>query len=289
MSLVKKITRKSFIIRESGRSSDYITPSFGHGCLLNCSYCYMKRNVPEGLTVAKNTMSILTEINNHAYFDSNTPKPNQTDPVFITYDISCNEDFALHHKYHDWVSIFDFFKNHTIAKATFATKIIPKAFLDYNPNKKVRIRFSLMPQKIADIVEPKTAKIYDRISSINTFIEAGYDVHVNFSPVIITETWLEDYQQLFDLLHHLVKFEYKSEVKAEVIFLTHNAKKHEYNLNNDIQGEDLLWTPYIQESKTSIYGGDNIRYQRVLKANYIKQFKALHNAVIPWQEIRYIF
>lgn len=289
MSLIKEVTRKTFLIRESGRSSDYITPSFGYGCLLNCSYCYMKRNLSQGLTVAKNTGDILTEINNHAYFESSTPKPNQTDPRFITYDISCNEDFALHHKYHDWVRIFDFFKNHPIAKATLATKIIPKAFLDYNPEKKVRIRFSLMPQRIADKVEPNTAKIYDRINSINTFIEAGYDVHVNFSPVIVTESWLEDYQQLFELLHHLVKFEHKPNVKAEVIFLTHNVGKHQYNLDNNISGEDLLWTPYIQESKTSIYGGNNIRYQHSLKAKFIEQFKALHNASIPWQEIRYIF
>jgi spore photoproduct lyase len=50
------------------------------------------------------------------------------------------------------------------------------------------------------------------------------------------------------------KEEYKSEVLAEVIFLTHNAKKHQYNLDNNLPGEDLLWTPEIQENKTSQYG-----------------------------------
>ena len=39
MSLVEKVTRKSFKIRPSGRSTDFISPSFGHGCLYNCSYC----------------------------------------------------------------------------------------------------------------------------------------------------------------------------------------------------------------------------------------------------------
>ena len=39
MSILEKVTRKTFTIRESGRSSDYITPSFGYGCLLSCSYC----------------------------------------------------------------------------------------------------------------------------------------------------------------------------------------------------------------------------------------------------------
>jgi hypothetical protein len=31
---MKKVTRKSLIIRESGRSTDFITPSFGYGCKL---------------------------------------------------------------------------------------------------------------------------------------------------------------------------------------------------------------------------------------------------------------
>lgn len=37
MSVVEKVTRKSMVIRPSGRSTDFISPSFGHGCLYNCS------------------------------------------------------------------------------------------------------------------------------------------------------------------------------------------------------------------------------------------------------------
>jgi len=105
--LVESVERKSMLIRPSGRSTDFISPSFGHGCLYNCGYCYMKRHKPEGLTIAdkKSVTDILTEINAHAWFDT-TEKPNQTHDEYITYDISCNEDFALHAKYHDWQRIF---------------------------------------------------------------------------------------------------------------------------------------------------------------------------------------
>ena len=92
---MQRVIRKTFTIRPSGRSTDYISPSFGFGCLYNCSYCYMKRHKPEGLDIADNVMDILTAINNHAFFDT-TEKPNQTHEKYITYDISCNEDFALH-------------------------------------------------------------------------------------------------------------------------------------------------------------------------------------------------
>ena len=33
------VNRKSMTIRPSGRSTDFISPSFGYGCLFNCSYC----------------------------------------------------------------------------------------------------------------------------------------------------------------------------------------------------------------------------------------------------------
>lgn len=276
------------IIRYSGRSSDYITPSFGYGCLLNCTYCYMKRHLEKGLTVAKNYNDILTAINNHAYFDT-IEKPNQTDEKFITYDFSCNEDFALHLKYHNWKEIFNFFKEHPIAKGTIATKIIPNGLLSYNPNKKIRIRFSLMPQIYSTLLELNTPLIIDRIKAINTFIEAGYDIHINFSPVIVDKHWLLHYEKLFNLVNNNVKEEYKKDVKCEVIFLTHNEQKHLTNLKNNLQGEELLWKPEIQESKISTYGGKNLRYEFQLKDKYIEQFKELHNNIIPWNTIRYIF
>ena len=286
--MIKKVNRKSMTIRKSGRSSDYISPSFGYGCLLNCSYCYMKRHVAKGLTIANNPEIILSEINSHAMF-ATTEKPNQTDPEFITYDIACNEDFALHAKHHDWKRIFQFFVDHPRAKATFATKIIPEEFLKFYPAKKVRIRFSLMPQRIASILEPNTPSIEDRIRAVNRFADAGYEVHLNYSPVVMyKETW-PDYEELFLTVDKWVGDRHRDEVKAEVIFLTHNERKHEYNLVNDIMGEELLWQPKWQETKTSQYGGENIRYKRERKEKWIEDFKLLHDLILPWNTIRYIF
>jgi spore photoproduct lyase len=285
--ILKKVNRKSMIIRPSGRSTDFITPSFGYGCLgFNCTYCYMKRHKPIGLDVATNTNEILTEINNHAMF-ATVDKPNQTHPVFISYDLSCNEDFALHAKHHEWKHIFSFFKEHPIAMGSFATKYVNKNLLTFNPKGKIRIRFSLMPQEWCSILEPNTTSITHRLKAIERFIEAGYDVHVNFSPVIVHKGWLSKYKELFKALDsHVIS---KEKVKCEVIFLTHNEEKHKYNIKNNLPGEELLWVPQIQESKTSQYGGKNIRYKSSLKKKYIQQFTELHNELISWCTIRYIF
>ena len=250
MGLITKDTRKTFIIRPSGRSTD------------------------------------LTAVNNHAYF---TPveKPNQTHPEFTTYDISCNEDFSLHAKYHDWERIFEFFRDHPIAMGSFATKYVNKNLLNFNPEGKIRIRFSLMPQNKATLHEPNTSIIIDRIQAIDRFIDAGYDVHVNFSPIIVYDGWLDDYTYLFELLNVYVRNQ--ETVFAECIFLTHNFKKHTDNMNAHPKSEEDLWMPAMQEPKTSQYGGENIRYKLGHKSEFIKRFINLHNSKIPWNKIRYIF
>ena len=290
MNQIEFVTRKSMTIMPSGRSTDFISPSFGHGCLYNCSYCYMKRHKPINLSIANNTMDILTALNNHCVF-ADVEKPNQTHPEFITYDISCNEDFALHAKHHEWEKIFKFFRDHPQAMGSFATKYVNTDLLKFNPQGKIRVRFSLMPPDWRLILEPHTSTIHDRLRWVERFIEAGYEVHLNFSPVIVHDDWLDKYEELFQHVAYFARaYGWDNDsVKAEVIFLTHNEAKHEYNLAHQLPGEDLLWRPDIQEGKTSQYGGKNIRYKHDLKTEYIKQFVKLHDEIIPWNTIRYIF
>lgn len=284
--MIEKKIRKQLEIKYSGRSTDYLMPTIIFGCGFNCLYCYCKRHKTEGINIATNVGDILTEVNNHAYFTI-VDKPNQTHPEYTTYDIGCNSDMALHAKHYDWLRIFDFFKNHPKAMGSFATKYVNDKLLEYNPEGKIRIRFSLMPQIISDKLEPHTSKIIDRIKAIDRFIDAGYDVHINFSPVVVYDNWLNDYKELFVLVDNYV--ENKNKVKAEVIFLTHNESKHNNNLEINAEAEELLWKPNIQEDKISQYGGKNIRYKHKLKSYYISQWTEVHDKVISWNTIRYIF
>ena len=288
--MIEKVIRKSLDIKYSGRSSDYITPSFGFGCLYKCGYCYMRRHRPEGLEIATNTQDILSAIDQHLS-SLGQKEPNQTHPDLWTYDISCNEDFALHAKHHDVDAIFDYFVNYTDrAMGTFATKYVNKDLLKYDPKQRIRIRFSLMPQQLSTVLEPNTSKIVDRIKAVNDFIEAGYDVHLNFSPVIFNPGTGDLYKELFFEVQNLIKPQYKSQVKAEVILLTHNEKLHLYNLSKGLKDtEDLLWHPERQRLKQSSYGSINLRYNPNLKKEYIQKFKQLHSSIIPWNTIRYIF
>jgi len=286
----KKTTRKALEIKPSGRSTDFLTPSFIFGCGFNCSYCYCKRHKTEGVDIATNTLEILTAVDHHAWF-ADVEKPNQTHPKYVTYDIGCNSDMALHAKNYEWGTVFEFFKQHPIAMGSFATKYVNDDLLKYNPEGKMRIRFSVMPVDYMNILEPHTSTLAERLIAVKKFQDAGYEVHLNFSPVIVKTGWLKNYEYLFRIMDKIAML-YKWDtdtVKAEVIFLTHNEGKHLYNLEHKLPGENLLWQPEIQESKVSQYGGKNIRYRAGLKKQYIDQFVELHDKYIPWNTIRYIF
>lgn len=289
--MVNYVNRKSMKIRPSGRSTDFISPSFGHGCLYNCTYCYMKRHKPEGLSIARNTDEILEAIQFHR--DGLGDKiPNQTHEKYWTYDISCNEDFSLHLKYHKWLKIFNFFAMSDDIMGSFATKYVNEDLLYYKcilKDMKIRIRMSLIPNEYQQILEPNTSIIFKRLAFINKLKECGYDVHVNFSPVIVHPGALKLYEELFKSVNTIIDDKYKESVKAEVIFLTHNEDKHQYNLNDNLPGEYLLWKPDIQETKISQYGGKNLRYKWKLKKQLIKEWTELHDSIIPWNKIRYIF
>jgi spore photoproduct lyase len=287
MKIINK-TVKNLSVKDNGRSSDFIPPSFIFGCAAPCkTYCYVQRHNKEFVQVAENYKDIIDSIGKHSRKLPWPKKPNQCDSKYYIYDIGCNNDLSLYWKHQNWRDIFDFFKENSKAKASFATKFVNRKMLDYSPEGKIRIRFSLMPQVISDIVEPGISSVEEKLGAIADFQKAGYEVHLNFSPVIITPTWERDYEELFKLVEE--KTQDLRNLESEVIFLTHNRDLHEHNLQKEGNAESLLWTPDIQEDKTSTYGGDNIRYKHELKSQYIWRFKELYNQYIPYINIRYIF
>ncbi|WP_207434580.1 spore photoproduct lyase family protein [Sabulibacter ruber] len=282
---------KTLVCRESGRSSDFIAPSLANGCMGACAYCYVDRNkAVNPITLFTNTEEILLAVDKHVQQQAWPKVPNQTHAQFYTYDIGCNSDVSVDASISDSVeTAVHFFREHPKAFATFATKFVNPQMLTYDPQGKTRIRFSLLPRKVSKLVDVRTDSLEKRLAAINDFYQAGYDVHVNFSPVIVYEGWLDDYRELFEQLNEVVHPNLKKQMDCEVIFLTHNQWQHNINLSINPKAEDLIWAPEIQESKKSQFGGINIRYQYQLKAGWINDFRKLQQEVIPWCTIRYIF
>lgn len=247
------------------------------------SYCYVGRYNHDRVYVNENILELTASIDGWISKQPWPKKPNQIDDKYYTIDIGCSTDVPLMRKHYDWQLVFDYFNLHEKkAKSTFATKY-PTMFLPmkYQLSKdKHRIRVSLMPQIYSDILEPGTDKISTRIAEIPKLME-HLEVHINFSPIIYTDAWLDEYKKLF--------IELKAagvDTKCECIFLTHNINQHERN-SPIIQ--DLLWRPDIQEKKDSEYAPDNIRYKVGIKKQMIQDFTRLYSDYFNPGNIRYIF
>jgi spore photoproduct lyase len=75
----------------------------------------------------------------------------------------------LHWNDYDWIYVFDYFKKHPKLAATFATKWVNTKLLDYVPENKIRVRMSLMPEKMRAILENGTSPIIKEFSSWRSF------------------------------------------------------------------------------------------------------------------------
>jgi spore photoproduct lyase len=283
MKIIKQKT-KTLKTKDNGRSSDAVSPNFVYGCLGGCmsSYCYVGRYNHDKVYVNENTHDILTSIDAWALEQSWPKVPNQCDDKYYVIDIGCSTDIPLMTKHYNWYGVFQHFNHNPHLKSTFATKYptkFPGALYSLMPEKH-RIRVSLMPQKYSDVLEPGTDLISDRIQSI-PHLQNYMEVHINFSPIIYEDGWLDEYRKLFEEIKAV-----GVDVKCECIFLTHNKFQHE---RNSEEVRELLWKPEIQEAKDSQYAPDNIRYQWQFKKEMIKDFTSLYSEYFNPSNIRYIF
>lgn len=283
--------------RPNGRSTDWIAPSHSSGCTMACSYCYVARRkgYANPITVFANIEKILAHIKRKcARLGPKviTQDNFQTDPHLWTWDIGENNDASVD----DMVSpnvkdLIDLFADLPNAKASFATKYVNRNLLNYDPKGHTRVRFSLMPPHVARVVDVRTSPVAERIAAINDFVEAGYEVHINLSPVIIYPGWQLDYIQLFMQLDAELNTAAKEQLKAEIIFLTHNESLHELNLEWHPKGEEqYLWRyPEMQQRKLSQNGMVNLRYKNNIKGYAVKEIKNLIAEHLPYCVVRYAF
>lgn len=277
----------------NGRSTDYIGPSLANGCAMACTYCYVARRkgYANPITIFANYKDCLATIETHVS-GLGHKIPNQCDPTYWTYDIGCNSDFSVDSMVSPAMArdTIDFFSQ-SRAKASFATKYVNRELLECGPSsRKVRIRFSLMPHKMARLVDVRTSPISERIKAINDFYEAGYEVHLNFSPVIIYDGWQADWKELLKELDGIISPAVKRQLACEIIMLTHNEELHLINERWHPKGEEVLWRPSIQEDKVSLNSGSsNLRYKMPIKQAAVRELTQLIGSFLPSCRVRYAF
>jgi spore photoproduct lyase len=285
-------TKKSLSMRPNGRSAHFIAPSTSNGCAMACAYCYVPRRkgYANPISIFVNIEEACRAIRRHAERQGALPVPDQIDTANWVYDLGENGDLsvdaAICDNVKDLVATFRELPN---AKGSFATKFVNPELRSYEPQGKTRVRFSLMPDKVAKVVDVRTSTIADRIAAVDEFVRAGYEVHLNFSPVIVYAGWEEDYRRLFEQVDDALSPQAKQQLKAEIIFLTHNKQLHEVNMQWHPKAEEYLYTPETQETKRSQSGMWNLRYKVAWKQRWLARFQELLADKLPYCGVRYAF
>ncbi|MBW0097830.1 spore photoproduct lyase family protein [Pseudonocardia sp. KRD-184] len=284
--------KKSLSARPNGRSSDFIAPSTSNGCAMACAYCYVPRRkgYANPITVFTNIDKITRYLRGHVRRQGVKPEPDQVDPHAWVYDIGENSDCSVDALVSDNVAdLVATFRELPTAKASFATKFVNRELLDLDPQGRTRVRFSLMPENDAKLLDIRTSPVPERIAAIDDFVAAGYEVHLNFSPIVLREGWERDWAELLTRLDDEVGAAAKEQAAAEIIMLTHNRDLHEVNLGWHPKAEDLLWRPDIQQPKRSQSGMWNVRYRNAPKREAVARVQDLIAAHAPWIRVRYAF
>ncbi|MCX5077539.1 spore photoproduct lyase family protein [Streptomyces sp. NBC_00513] len=284
--------KKTLTTRPNGRSADWIAPGPANGCAMACAYCYVPRRkgYANPLTVFTNIERIIAHLSRHMARLGPKTEANQCDPTAWVYDIGENSDCSVDALISDNVAdLIRAFARRPSAKASFATKFVNPDLLLLDPRGRTRVRFSVMPQQDSTLLDIRTSPVRDRIAAAGDFLEAGYEVHFNLSPVVLRPDWERDWSLLLRHMDDVLPRAVKEQAAAEVIMLTHNKDLHDLNLGWHPRAEEALWRPDLQQPKRSQNGSLNVRYRGGVKAEAVETMRTLVAAHAPWLRIRYAF
>jgi len=276
---IKVQQTKTLVTKDNNNSANCIAPNLIYGCFGGCvdTYCYMSRYNGKRVFVNTNVDDIFESV--VKWEEGFTKVPDQQDPKYTMVDVACNTDLVLMQK-HLPEPLIDYLKrydDHPQLNSTMATKYPKLLKLDVNHfNKKPRVRVSLMPQRFADVLEPKMQKVADRIPEINRLKDLGWEVHVNYSPLVFYKKWKEDYSELFKMVKDIAGVN-----KCEVIALTNHANQM---ARSSDKAKELMSLSYEVKNSSGV-----MRYPLKHKTRLLEEFKELYSQYFDLDTIRYIF
>ncbi len=280
-------------VQPSGRAVDFVTPHFVRGCAGACriAYCHVNESLGKQIEVSGNVEEVLQAVHRHICSQPWPRLSNRSDERYYTYDFAPSTDVGLHYDATDWARVIRFFSEHPRAKGAFSLKYIREELWEdirVEPGK-VRVRLSLMPEPIRRILEPTAPSVSERLAAIPLLRAAGYEVDLNFSPLICYEGWLDDYAALFALISYAVPSELREGMHYEATLLSHRPASRARNLTqgrND--AERLLFNDDLQELVGAGDPHQMLRYRYELRRGILREWRDLAARMLPWVEGRYV-
>jgi len=277
--MIKIQKTRTLVTKDNNNSANCIAPNLIYGCFGGCvdTYCYMSRYNGRRVFVNTNVDEIFQSV---VEWEKGFNKvPDQQDPIYTMVDVACNTDLVLMQKHmpeslHDYLKRYD---DHPQLNSTMATKYPALLKLDVTHfNKPPRVRVSLMPQTYSNVLEPKMQKISSRIEDIDRLKDLGWEVHINYSPVVFQRRWIQEYDELFAEVKRVAGVN-----KCEVIVLTNHRNQM---AKASPEAQEMMKHSCEIKNNSGV-----MRYPIRDKTKLLSRWKQLYNKYFELNTIRYIF
>ena len=297
----------------NGRSTDFLPVNMlTEGCGFGCSYCYTERKHPNNFPkLYDDSLEIVDMIRRvvgpeYKYYLEKFHTVCKKDfernrdpfhPNAITFDLGCNSDCVIDNQ----LTANEDYPGHIVdimnqvgeikgAMTSFATKSAEiDPFIKHCTNPKSnRIRLSIMPEHHRSRLEMGTSSIKDRLNAVNKLVDAGFEVHINLSPICVTPNFEEEYNELLSSIDNVLSPRAKGQMAYEIIFLTHSHTL--YDVVEDYapkahammtQGP-LPLVPKWNKPDVLSYGRKEKNYLKKMMTSMIEKHT-------PYSRIRYMF
>lgn len=180
-----------------------ITPAFGFkhfyyntlalNCIYDCDYCYL-----QGMF---SSAHLVLFVNNDDFIEQTKVLLQQLqEPVYLA--LSYDTDLlAIEHWYpycKEWIAFASEQTNLTIEIRTKSINI--KALQHIKPADNIILAWTLSPQEVINLHEPKTPSAQSRIAAIKKAVEQGWRVRICFDPILHIPNAEMAYMKLVDEL-----------------------------------------------------------------------------------------
>lgn len=175
-------------------SADYEFPLVTN-CPGSCEYCYLQttQGTKPYLTVYVNIDEILDAILHHIEKNNNR---------LTTFEVASTGDpLSLEHLTGSLARIIEFFgtlENGRLRLVTKFDNVDPLLRLNHNGH--TRFRVSVNSRYVIENFEHNTAAFEERLSAASKISHAGYPTGFIVAPIMVYDSWKQEYRELFDKL-----------------------------------------------------------------------------------------
>ncbi|MCU0422629.1 MAG: DNA photolyase [Bacteroidia bacterium] len=240
-----------------------VTPDFGFrhfyyntlalNCLYDCDYCYL-----QGLF---NSAHMVLFVNNETFIDETEKLISKLDgPVYfaLSYDTDLLAIDQWYSYITPWINFVAKQNKLTIEIRTKSVNIKPLKSLI--PNNQTILAWTLSPQKIISIHEPKTPSEKARISAIKEALRLGWRVRICIDPILHVPDFKEAYTSMIKRLAEEIDLNKVDSISLGVFRMNHLFLKRMQQHQSD---SGLLFYPYQKN-------GDTLTYSNSIKDELIK-------------------